>query len=181
MLLINLHLRFVLHSSQQTGAAEVQADSRSCESTSLQCRTDAGCWEWWLCWLSSWPCLAMGSCSWLSSLEASPTPHSHCGPLRAAVSCNQQRASSLPAASAPSTAVQEWVPNPLCCRGGKFWQRARQKAGGSSYVGALLMGIQFFQGSQKPYSGILQFYPLSSASCAQQCYSFTALQSSGIF
>lgn len=103
MLLIYLHPWFVLHSSQQAGAAEVQADPRSYESSSLQCRTGAGSWEWWLCWLSSQPCLAMGSCSGLSSLEASPTPHSSRGLLRAAVSCHQHWASSLPAASAPST------------------------------------------------------------------------------
>lgn len=45
MLLIYLHLRVVLHSSQQSGAAEVQADPLSHESSSLQCRTDAGSWS----------------------------------------------------------------------------------------------------------------------------------------
>lgn len=96
-------------------------------------------------------------------------------PLRAAVSCNQRWASSLPAASAPSTAVQPWAPNHLCCTGGKFWERARQKSRGSSYAGALLTGIKFLQGSQKPYTGILQLCLISRASYAQQCRSFTTL------
>lgn len=165
MLLICLHLQFVLYSSQQSGAAEVQADPLRSESSSLQCRTDAGSWEWWLCCLSSRPCLSMGS--WLSSLEASPTPHSHCGPRRAAVSCNQRWASALPAASASCTAVQPRLPNHLCCRGGKFWQRARQKAGGSSYAGPCWWGYNF----SKAVKTLIQEFYSSVSSLVQVVHS----------
>lgn len=173
LLLIYLHLQFVLHSSQQTGAAEVQADPltmRAAPSSAELMLAAVGD-----CWLSSQPSLAMGSCSWLRSLEASPTPPSTVGPsgllLSAAISSGWAR-SLLPQ---PSPAVQAWLPTHLCCTGGTFWQRARQRATGSSFVRALLTGIQFFQGRHKPYIGILQFYLISNARCAQQCHSFTTI------
>lgn len=171
MLLIYLHLQVELHSSQQSGAAEVQADLLSHESSSLQCRTDAGSWSGDC---AGWAALQWGPAPGPAPLSLLPLLTATVGPSGL---CQLQPAlGELPPCCLSSQHCSASMDsNNLRLRGGKFWQRTRQKAGGSFYVGVLLMEIQFFQGSQKAYTGILQFCLISSANCAQQCHSFTTI------
>lgn len=150
MPLICLHLQFVLHSSklgQLRCRQTLSAMRAALSSAELMLAAGSGDCAGW-----SASCPAMGSCSWLSSLEASPPPHSPCGPLRAAaVSCNQHWESSLPPASAPALQCRHGFLTASAAPVANFGRRQGRKLEGALMLGPYWQGYNFSKQSKTLY------------------------------
>lgn len=149
-----------------TGLAEVQADPlQLCERLPL-----LQSW-WWQLGLVTAPSAAAGPAAWQGLLLPTPfllepsgmilLPAATAGPsgCRQLQLVHGKSPVSLPSASAPSTAVRAWSCSwpPLLQRQQILAEGKAESWNGLLWLGPFLTGVQFLQGSQIPYMGLLQF------------------------